>query len=457
MTKEENARERWNRRDFLGAAGTGAAVLAGGGAAGTSAAAAAGMTLAGPGSLAAEDLPRSAAAQVPRTIDSTPAAGAWIELDRGALAANLAAVKEAAGGRPVMAVVKANAYGHGLVPTAQTLVEAGADALMVVTVDEALAVRDAGIEVPLLNFGPYDADAAEELVRRGIEQTIYTEEAIDGMARAAQRAGEATAPVHVMIDTGLGRVGVPHTRAQEILVAAAEDPQLRIAGTLTTLTEDPDFDREQFLRFEAVCREATSAGIDLGVRHLASSAGVLDFPEAGLDMVRPGIMLYGQYPNERSRRDRPIELMPVLSLKAKVAYIKTLQRGESVGYLRAYTARSVERVATLPIGHSEGYPPAAVTGEGHVWIHGRACPLVGEVTSNHVEVRVPEGLEVQIGDVATLITAAPGGESDGDMGARAGDGTGNLPPNADVLGDWTGVSVYGLLMRLNPLLPRRLV
>jgi len=150
-------------------------------------------------------------------------------------------------------------------------------------------------------------------------------------------------------------------------------------------------------------------------------------------------------------------LMPVLSLKAKVAYIETLQRGESVGYLRAYTARSAERVATLPIGHSEGYPPAAVTGEGHVWIHGRACPLVGEVTSNHVEVRVPEGLEVQIGDVATLITAAPGGESDGGMGARAGDGTGNLPPNADVLGDWTGVSVYGLLMRLNPLLPRRLV
>ncbi len=448
MTKEPNARERWNRREILGVAGTGAAALAGGTAlaAGTvtrhpAAAGAASTSL--PGCLVDEGV------QAPRTIESEPAAGAWIDLDRAALGANLAAVKEAAGGRPVMAVVKANAYGHGLVPTARTLVDAGADALMVVTVDEALAVRDAGMDVPLLNFGPFDAEAAEELVRRGVEQAIYTEEGIDGMAQAAQRVGEATAPIHVMMDTGLGRVGVPHTRAQEILVAADRNPHVRIAGTLTTFSEDPDFDREQFLRFETACEEATRAGIDLGVRHVASSAGVLDFPDAGLDMVRPGIMLYGQYPNERSRRDRPIELQPVLSLKAKVAYVKTLQPGQSVGYLRAYTAQSAEIVATLPIGHSEGFPPAAVPGGGHVWIHGRACPLVGEVTSNHVEARVPEDLEVRIGDTATLITAAAG-----DGGS---DDAGNSPPNADVLGDWTGVSVYGLLMRLNPLLPRRLV
>ncbi len=446
MTKKEKAREGWNRRDFLGAAGTGAAALA------------AGTALAeGTAATSGRGRPGEEISQVPRTIESEPAAGVWIEIDRRALAANLAAVREAAGGRPVMAVVKANAYGHGLVPTAWILVEAGADALMVVTVDEALALRDAGIETPLLNFGPYDAHAAEELVRRRVEQAVYTEEAIDGMAHAAQRVGQATASVHVMIDTGLGRVGVPHTRARETLLAAAEKPHLEIAGTLTTLTEDPDFDREQFLRFKTSCEEATRAGIDLGVRHLASSAGVLDFPEAGLDMVRPGIMLYGQYPNERSRVGRPIELLPVLSLKAKVAYVKTLQPGESVGYLRAYKARSTEKVATLPIGHSEGYPPAAVAGGGHVWIHGRACPLVGEVTSNHVEVRVPDDLGVTIGDTATLITASPAGQTGGGTGDRRGRDDGNMPPNADVLGDWTGLSVYGLLMRLNPLLPRRLV
>jgi alanine racemase len=386
---------------------------------------------------------------VPRTIDAEPSAGAWIELDRAALAANLAAVKAAASGRPVMAVVKANAYGHGLVPTARALVEAGAEALMVVTVDEALAVREAGIDVPMLNFGPYDAAAAEDLVRHQVEQSVFTEEAIEGMAAAAQRVGQGAADVHIMIDTGLGRVGVPHTRALPIVSTAAANPHLEIAGTLTTLTEDPDYDREQYRRFETVCEEARARGIELGVRHMASSAGVLDFPEAALDMVRPGIMLYGQYPNERSRVGRPIDLQPALSLKAKVAYVKTLQRGESVGYLRAYTSRATETVATLPIGHSEGFPPAAVSGGGHVWIHGRACPLVGEVTSNHVEARVPDDLEVKIGDTATLIAAETGPQPTG--------GDGELAPNADVLGDWTGLSVYGLLMRLNPLLPRRLV
>lgn len=470
MTKQANHRQRWNRRDFLGAAGTGAAALAGG------AALATGVEGREAASEALVSRPESRVGtgrQTPRHIISEPGAGAWVELDSAALAANLAAVKAAAGGRPVMAVVKANAYGHGLVPTARILVDAGADALMVVTVDEALAVRDAGIEVPVLNFGPFDASAAEELVRRNIEQSVFTEEAIEGMTAAAQRVaqaaggpGQGPAPVHVMIDTGLGRVGVPHTRAIGILEAAAANPHIRIAGTLTTFTEEPDFDREQFHRFDAVCGEAQARGIDLGVRHVASSAGVLDFPESGLDMVRPGIMLYGQYPNERSRRSRPIELQPVLSLKAKVAYVKTLQAGESVGYLRAYTARSTEKVATLPIGHSEGYPPAAVGGGGHVWIHGRACPLVGEVTSNHLEARVPDDLEVRIGDTATLITAAPhsvgrGAVSDG-VGDRPGPATGagasdSRPPNADVLGDWTGLSVYGLLMRLNPLLPRRVV
>jgi alanine racemase len=390
-----------------------------------------------------------------------------------------------------MAVVKANGYGHGLVPTARILAAAGADALMVVTVDEALTIRDAGIDLPVLNFGPYDSDAAEELVRRGIEQSVFTREAIEGMAAAAETVGpeagsagpearsagqgarsagqgarsagqgarsagqgarqtmQAAAAVHVMIDTGLGRVGVPHTRAMEILQAAARTPNLRLAGTLSTLTEDPDFDREQFHRFEAVCDEARAEGIELGARHVLSSAGVLDFPEAALDMVRPGIMLYGHYPNERSRVGRPIELQPVLALKAKVAYVKTLQRGESVGYLRAYTARSAEKVATLPIGHSEGYPPTAVAGGGHVWIHDRGCPLVGEVTSNHLEVRVPDDLEVEIGDTATLITAEPNVDP---RGRQAGP-----PPNADILGEWSGLSVYGLLMRLNPLLPLRLI
>lgn len=437
-----------NRRDFIGAAGLGAAALAGSAAGGPApdGEASGGAHSRDAGAPWGAVGRAEAHAQIPRAILTPPGAGAWVELDRQAIAGNLEAVRAAAGGLPVMAVVKANAYGHGLVPTARVLADAGADALMVVTVDEALAIRDAGITTPVMNFGPYDPTAAEELVRQRIEQAVYTQEAVEGLAQAALRVGESSPGVHVMMDTGLGRVGVPHERAGEILAAVGHHPELTLAGTLTTLTEEPEYDRVQLERYQRVCEAAGATGIDLGTQHVASSAAVLDFPNSHLDMVRPGIMLYGHYPNERTRQSQPIALQPVLSLKAKVAYVKTLQAGDSVGYLRAYTAQQTETVATLPVGHSEGYPPAAVAGGGHVWIKGRACPLVGGVTSNHVEVRVPAGLEVGIGDIATLIAAEPVGTTSSADGSQA--------PSADVLKDWTGTSEYGLLMRLNPLLPR---
>jgi len=400
----------------------------------------------------------------PPMLDAPPAAGAWVELDRGAVAANLAAVRAQSGGRPVMGVIKANGYGHGLVPFARLLVEAGVDALMVITVDEALAIREAGIETPLLNYGPFDPRAAEELVRQRIDQAVYTTDAIDGMAAAARRVGEP-ARLQVILDTGLGRIGVPYaggdteTDAFAMLAAAAEAigrQQATIAGTATALTEDPEFDRIQTERFERFCAVAGERGIDVGTRHVASSAAVLDYPQSHLDMVRPGIMLFGHYPNDQSLRERPIELTPVMSLKAKVAYVKTLQAGDSIGYHQAWVAERPTTVATLPIGHFEGYPTAALAAGGAVAIRGRACPLIGGVTSNHVEVAIPEGLDVEIGDVATLI--AGGAEGAGSYGDPPTPGEPKAwLPTAPQVGEWGGAGIYGVLMHVSPVLPRVLV
>ena len=243
----------------------------------------------------------------PHMLAVPPEAGAWAELDDGAIAANLRAVRAAAGGRPVMGVVKANAYGHGLVPMARMLAEAGVDSLMVITVDEALAIRAAGITTPVLNYGPFDRAAAEDLVLQGIDQAVYTLEAVEGMAAAARRVA-ARARLQVVLDTGLGRVGVPFTAAAEVLTGAATAaarPEATILGTATALTEDADFDRLQLDRYRQVCDAARARGIDVGTQHVASSAAVLDFPQSHLDMVRPGIMLYGHYPNDRSLRQRP--------------------------------------------------------------------------------------------------------------------------------------------------------
>ena len=435
-----NDRAGFDRREFLG--------VALGGAAGFSASARA-ATARGP---RLEQIPT-------RTLAEVPHAGAWVELDSAAVAANLVAIRAASGGRPVMGVIKSNAYGHGLVPTARLLTEAGVDALMVITVDEALAIRDAGIDVPVLNYGPFDRRAADDLVSGSIDQAVYTAEAVGAMAAASRRVGRA-ANVQVILDTGLGRVGVPADRAAALFVdinAAQTDSDLEITGVATALAEDQEYDRVQLDRYLRVCDQAFNIWADLGAQHVASSAAVLDFPAAHLDMVRPGIMLYGHYPNERSMGERPIELVPVMSLRAKVAYVKTLRPGDSIGYHRAWVAQRETTVATLPIGHSEGYPAPALAAGGAVEIHGRACPLVGGITSNHLEVAIPDDLEVAIGDTATLIAggapnlSGPGSAPPSGAAARS---EAAWSPTAQQVGRWDGSGVYGTLMHVNPLLPR---
>jgi alanine racemase len=410
-----------------------------------------------------ERSPAGSAPQIPElTLDRPPAAGAWVELHRDAVAANLAAVRSRLDGVPVMGVIKANGYGHGVVPMTRLLTDAGVDALMVITVEEALAARAAGATVPILNYGPFDGRAVDSLVAGGIEQAVYTVEHVAGMTAAARRRGR-TARVHVILDTGLGRVGARPERAAEVLDAVAAQVQqsvLAVAGIATALTEDPAYDRVQLRRYLEVCDAARARGIDIGARHVASSAAILDFAEAHLDMVRPGIMLYGHYPNEHSLRERPVELVPALSLRARVAHVKTVPAGDSIGYHRAWVAERETRVATLPVGHSEGYPPGALAAGGAVEIHGRACPLIGGITSNHMEVALPAGLEVAVGDVATLVAggrpelsgAGRAPESSAAAG-RGGDDAG-WSPTAPQVGEWGGAGVYGTLMRINPLLPR---
>lgn len=395
----------------------------------------------------------------PTVLDAAPAAGAWIELSREAIAANAAAVREAVDGRPIMGVVKANAYGHGLVPMAHELVRAGVEALMVITVDEALALRDAGVTVPILNYGPFDASAAEELVRRDVDQAVFTADAVEQMAQAGRRVGKP-ARLQLVFDTGLGRVGVPPAAAGELFAAIASvqgDGGIDIAGAATALTEDLEYDRVQLQRFEQLCEQATrDTGVSPRTRHVASSAAVIDFPESHLDMVRPGITLYGHYPNERSMQERPIALAPVLSLKARVTYVKTVRAGDSIGYHRAWVAERDTTVATLPVGHSEGYPAEVLRAGGAISIDGHACPLVGGITSNHLEVAVPQGATVAVGDVATLI--AGGAAALSGAGRPPGEGTPDAStpwlPTAQQVGAWGGDGVYGTLMHLSPLLPR---
>jgi len=358
----------------------------------------------------------------------------WLEIDLEAIKWNFNQIKKRAGVK-VMAVVKANAYGHGLVPVARTLEEAGVDWLMVGKLEEALSLRAAGLKSPILNFGPFDRQDAEIIVQSRLSQSIYSED-VFFLAEAAARKNQR-ASIHIDLDTGMGRTGLPYNRALPLIEKIARNRYLQIEGLSTTLTEDPEFDREQIRRFNEVYKKAKEKGINCGLRHAASSAGLLTSPEFYLDMVRPGITLYGYYPNEHTQKEDPLQLLPALRLKARVIFIKDLEQGETLSYHRVFKAPEKMRVATLGLGYSDGYQ-AQLGGQGWAIIKGKNYPVLPLVTANHLMVDLRGDNEIKIGDEALLI-----------------DSQKNSPAAASALAASSGISTYRLLIGLNPLLPRR--
>jgi len=338
---------------------------------------------------------------------------------------------------PVMAVVKANAYGHGLVGTSKALEEAGVHSLMVGKLQEAVALREAGIRCPILNFGPFDRRDGGEIIRRKISQSVFTEE-VAYLEEIAARLGE-TGSVHIDIDTGMGRTGAAPGQALPLIEKTASLSHLKIDGVCTTLTEDPDFDKEQLRLFLQVCAAAEAKGISLGLKHAASSAAIFTSSEFALDMIRPGITLYGYYPNARTRKEDSLGLKPALKLTAKVSFVKGLAAGEPFSYLRAFKADKDMRVASVGIGYSDGYP-FLFGGKVQVLIRKKRFPVLGAVTSNHTMVGLGNDREVQVGDEVTLIDP---------------DRSWSLA--ADDLAEASGVADYKILIGLNPLLPRTYV
>jgi alanine racemase len=356
-----------------------------------------------------------------------------IEVKLSHLAWNLAQLRKRVK-VPIMGVVKANAYGHGLVGVAEALETAGVEALMVGKLQEAVALREAGIRCPVLNFGPFDRRDAGEIIGRRISQSVFTEEAV--YLEEAAAGLNQTASVHIDIDTGMGRTGVLPDRALPLIEKIASFPHLKIEGVCTTLTEDPEFDRQQLRHFLDICSTAKRKGISLGWRHAASSAAVFYTSDFYLDMIRPGITLYGYYPNARTRKEDGLSLKPALKLSATVIFIKDLSPGESLSYLRVFKAGKKMRAATLGIGYSDGYP-FLFGGKVSVKIRNKTFPVLEAVTSNHVMVDLGDDREVRIGDEATLI----------DPERSSGLTT-------DALAERSGVPDYKILIGLNPLTPR---
>ena len=360
----------------------------------------------------------------------------WVEIHPGNLRHNVEEISRRVGSRPILAVIKNNGYGMGVTHVARLLESQTEIAgLAVVKFHEAMTLRDAGIRKPVLLLGPFDEKNLEDAVARSIMPMVYTPlgPALDKIAAKAQRP----VALHVCVDTGIGRVGVPYREAAPLIRDLAGRKSVQLQGTMMTFTEDAELDKEQIRRFQETCGALEKEGIALGKKHAVSSFGLFQHAEAFFDMVRPGMAIYGVYPENEFRDSGTMDLRPALSLKARVIYVKKLRKGDTAGYNRAYTAQDEVWVATLPVGHADGWPRTAPKG-AKIRINGELYPVIAAVSASHCIVEVGKEQRVKIGDTAIFF--------DWEQGSRPED-----------VSEACGASVYDLTMHLNPLLPRRIL
>lgn len=327
-------------------------------------------------------------------------------MDLGAVNQNLRTAAELAGGRAVLAAVKADAYGHGLVEVARSIqTEGTAQWLGVALVSEARQLRSAGITLPLLKFTLTCPDELAEALEARLALTVADAAGIDAVATAAASAG-VDAPVHLKVDTGMRRIGAEPGDAVELARRISADEHLALDGLYTHLpvSDVPDgveFTRRQLALFETVAADVRATVGAVPWVHAANSGAVLGHELGTTNLVRPGIMVYGSYPDPETPRTR--ELAPVERWTARVSFVKPVRAGETVGYGRTWTAPQDTWVATVGIGYGDGYS-RLLSSRGRMLVGGRSFPVVGRVCMDQTMLDLgPDGGGVRAGDEAVLL------------------------------------------------------
>ncbi|KRA44233.1 alanine racemase [Pseudoxanthomonas sp. Root630] len=324
------------------------------------------------------DTPLDAVLSAPHTRPEANDRPTRIHVDLAALTHNLRAIQGHVG-VPVMGIVKANAYGHGLVPVAHHLEAQGVEQLGVAFVEEGVALRRAGITVPILVLGGIHAPQVTQFLAHDLEVTVSSIAKLRQVEAAAEATGRK-AVVHLKVDTGMERIGVHSENAGAFIEAAVASQWCTVKGIYSHLAcaDDPasPMTAEQRERFLDACAHFDRLGAPMPLRHLANSGGVLHFPDTWLDMVRPGIALYGVLPDPASRAT--IDLKPALSLVSQVVYFKIVRAGRTVSYGATWTAPRDTRVVTVPIGYGDGFP-RALSSRGEVLVRGVRRPIIGRI------------------------------------------------------------------------------
>lgn len=329
------------------------------------------------------------------------------EIDLDAIIHNMEAMhNKISENTQIMAVIKADGYGHGAVEIAEAI-----DGLpyvsgyAVATVEEGLILRNHGIDKPILILGYAFAEQYEEMIRAGIRPTVFTREMAEELSLVANRL-DMDCPIHFAVDTGMSRIGYQVTEeAADEMAQLAALPHIIVEGIFTHFARADEADKtcayEQLALFQKMIDMLKARGITIPIHHCSNSAAIVELPEANMDMVRAGITLYGLWPSEEVNKNR-INLRPALSLVTHVAYVKELEAGRAISYGGTYVTDKKRMIATIPVGYADGYA-RGLSNRGDVLIHGKRAPIRGRVCMDQFMVDVTDIPDVKCGDKVVLI------------------------------------------------------
>lgn len=346
----------------------------------------------------------------------------WAEIDLAAITHNLAAIKKAAGNAGIMAMVKANAYGHGMLEVSRICCREKVDFFGVASLDEALTLKQEINDIPILVLGYIPPSDALTVAAEDIRTCVFTIESARVMSQAAVQLNRPV-HLHIKLDTGMGRIGfLPDNHSLDLLQEIAALPGVKIEGIFTHLAEadleDSSFTREQIKTFTGFVNQLEERGVNIPLKHCSNSAALMNFPEAHFDMVRAGILLYGLFPSPQTKPGK-IDVIPVMTLKSRVSYVKTLPVGHSISYNRTYCCRRDTRVATVPIGYADGYS-RLLSNRAQALVNGKLVPLVGNVCMDMCMFDVSGAGEVKEGDEVILFGRSEDGVTADDLAQAMG-------------------------------------
>ena len=328
----------------------------------------------------------------------------WTEIDLDIIAHNMQIIRKMAKSKEIAAVIKADAYGHGSVTLAKTLLDNGADRLAVARLDEGLELRHHGIIAPIFILGYTNPVRANEAIAYGIDVCIFDYEQAKLFSEEAVRQ-KSEVVFHIAIDSGMQRIGYqPNRKAVEEIYKISQLPNVRIEGIFTHFCladcADKSFTHTQYQRFKWVCDELAKKGVKINIHHCANSATIIDLPQYHYDMVRAGVILYGMAPSDEVDISKT-GLKPAMSFKCEVTHVKTIKAGDGVSYGHKFIAQEERKIATIPVGYADGYT-RLLSGKAEVLIHGQRAKVVGNICMDQCMVDVTDIAEVKVGDEVVL-------------------------------------------------------